>query len=92
MQSVKYEGSVGKTLRAYCDTHAHQIQECCYGGGYGTDSEKAYDVFLRAGWSKSDDCVHTIIEETVAEILRELRALSPCDCESCLESLAKVGT
>jgi hypothetical protein len=82
---VQYTGSVPASLRKYCDAHAHQIVEVDAGGGYTTDRPDgfAYDVLLRAGWAMCDDAVHTIIEPTVKATLAQLRAIKPCDCDSC---------
>lgn len=88
---VKYDGSKPpKSLKDWCDRNPHKVEELNCGNGYsGNRGGFAYDVMLRDGWSKSDDCVHTIIEYTVADMLRELRALTPCDCGQCLAGIAK---
>jgi hypothetical protein len=80
-----------KTLRVRCDAHAHQVLELEIGYGYDTGrvDGKAYDVLLHPGWSMADDCCHTIIEPTVADLLRQLRAVVPCDCAGCRAELAR---
>lgn len=85
--TVKYEGRIPKTLRSYADKHAEQIIEVTWSDGYGDGG--AYDAFLQPGWSKCDDCVHTIINTTVAGLISELRGIVPCDCEDCLDELKK---
>lgn len=83
--TVRYCKPVPRTLKDWCDRHAHQIQEVDSGEGYAFENRNgfAYDVLLRAGWRMSDDCVHTIIEATVNDMLAQLRILSPCDCDQC---------
>jgi hypothetical protein len=78
---VRYEGRIPQSLRDYCDAHAHQIVEVSVGSGYATESGRAYDVLLRAGWSAYDDTVHTVIEPTVAAVLTQLRGVSRCNCD-----------
>ncbi|WP_038215289.1 MULTISPECIES: hypothetical protein [Xenophilus] len=92
--SVRYSGDTPPaTLRAWCDAHADRVFELHAGGGYCTERPDgfAYDVLLRPGWCMSDDCCHTLIEPTVADMLRQLRAIVPCDCEDCMTALAKGG-
>lgn len=80
---VKYEGKIPKTLKAFADKRAHQIQEVTHDGGYCTDSGYAYDAFLRRGWRKGDDFVHTIITDTASQMIAELREIVACDCDYC---------
>ena len=90
--SVRYTGAPPPaTLRKWCDAHAAQVLEVEVGYGYTTDREdgKAYDILLRPGWRMSDDFVHTIIEPTVADALRQLRAVARCDCSDCVAALVK---
>jgi len=90
--SVRYSGdSPPATLRKWCDAHPFRVYELHCGGGYDTDRPDgfAYDVLLRPGWRMSDDFCHTLIEPTVAAMLRQLRAIEPCDCTDCTEALAK---
>jgi len=79
--SVRYCGDAPPpaTLRAWCDAHPDRVQELHVGGGYAT------------GRRMSDDCCHTLIEPTVAAMLRQLRAITRCDCADCREALAKGG-
>jgi hypothetical protein len=90
--SVHYFGDrPPATLRAWCDAHADRVVELHVGGGYDTDRPNghAYDILLRPGWSMSDDACHTLIEPTVAAMLRQLRTISRCDCKECVKALAK---
>jgi hypothetical protein len=88
---VKYEGSVPKTLRAFCDRNAGKVKDVLAGGGYNTDSGFGYDVSLRAGWRKGDERVHTIVEQIIADMLSRLRCVVPCDCDDCARKLAKLN-
>lgn len=82
--TVHFESSLpSRKVREYCEAHPERVAAICYDSGYATESGFAYDVMLRKGWSKSDDAVHTLIEQTASEILRELKNASPCDCERC---------
>lgn len=85
--TVKYEGRIPKTLRAYADRHAHQIVEISYDGGFCTDSGYAYDVLLRPGWQWEGG--HTIIEPTIAATIGQLRMITPCDesCDYCKDAI-----
>lgn len=76
------------TLRRWIDAHPLIVAEFDCGDGYSTDSGFAYDILLRAGWSMCDDYVHTLIEPTVKDMLRQLRAVRPCDCDECKRILA----
>lgn len=71
-----------KTLRAWCDRHAHQVSEVTSGGGYAGSRDFAYEVSLKAGW-----CVapgeHIAIESNMADMLSKLRGITPCDCVEC---------
>jgi hypothetical protein len=81
---IKYEGHIpSKALRAWCDKNTDKVAIVHYGGGFGTDSGMAYEVCLRNGWSQEDDWVHSIIEQTAADVLYKLRRVARCDCESC---------
>jgi len=88
MNSIKYEGQIPNTLRHYCDRHRHQIYEAC---GKGILQDDAYDVGLRAGWRKNDDCVHSIIGTTVADTIQQLRSVVACDCDDCTVSSKERG-
>ncbi|PZQ76989.1 MAG: hypothetical protein DI563_05270 [Variovorax paradoxus] len=90
--AVKYSGDKPPaTLRRWCDAHADRVYELHCGGGYdsGRPNGFAYDVMLRPGWSMSDDACHILIEPTVADMLRQLRAIARCTCSDCIEALAK---
>lgn len=90
--AVKYSGEKPPAiLRRWCDTHADRVYELHCGGGYSTDRPDGFanDVLLRPGWSMSDDACHTLIEPTVADMLRQLRTIARCDCKDCREALAK---
>lgn len=90
--AVRYTGETPPiTLRRWCDAHAERVKEVEVGHGYCTDRDdgKAYDILLRPGWRMSDDFVHTIIEPTVQQALRQLRCVLPCDCEDCATAQAK---
>jgi hypothetical protein len=92
--TVRYSGDTPPaTLRTWCDAHAGRVFELHVGGGYCTDRPdgRAYDILLRPGWRMADDCCHTLIEPTVASMLRQLRAIAPCDCDDCAKALAKGG-
>ena len=80
---VKYCAEPPATLRSWCDAHAHQVEEFDSGEGYATDSGFAKDIMLRRGWRMSDDWVHIVIEPTVKDMLRQLRAIMACDCREC---------
>ncbi len=84
--TVKYEGRIPKLLRRYADKHAHQFAEVTWSSGYCSDRGGAYDAFLRNGWRMHDDYVHTLINETAAGLLAEMKAIVPCDCEDCRAS------
>lgn len=83
MNRVKYEGSVPKSLRDWCDRNADKVYEVHAGSGYCTDSGFAYDVALRNGWRDGGDVVHSIIEPNVRETLAKLRGIVACDCKGC---------
>ncbi|WP_143045000.1 hypothetical protein [Variovorax sp. YR216] len=90
--AVRYSGETPPaTLRAWCDVHPERVFELHVGGGHNTDRPdgRAYDVLLRPGWRMADDYCHTLIEPTVAGMLRQLRATTPCECEDCKKALAK---
>lgn len=86
---MKYEGmKVGKTLRVYCDKHSDKIAEVYRGGGYcsgaSNDDRVKYDILLERGWYTFEKGLHTIIEGTVSDTIRELREIQPCNCQDCL--------
>ena len=81
MSKVKYGNHVPKTLRAYADRHADQIEEITWSARGG-----AYDAFLRPGWRHCDH-EHTIVKETATELIAELRNIMPCDCEDCAKGV-----
>jgi len=93
--TVRYCGDAPPpaTLRAWCDAHPARVQELHAGGGYATGRPdgRAYDILLRPGWSMADDCCRTLIEPTVAAMLRQLRAITRCECSDCLAALATEG-
>jgi hypothetical protein len=80
---VKYCKKPPVTLKRWIEANPDKVYEFDCGGGYGTESGFAYDILLRAGWRMGDDHVHTLIEETVKEMLAQLRAVVPCDCDEC---------
>jgi hypothetical protein len=82
--NVRYCSDPPKTLRTWCDAHAHQVEEFDSGDGYATESGFAYDILLRRGWRMGDDCVHILIEPTVKDMLRQLRSIAECDCSDCV--------
>ena len=78
--TVRYEGRIPKTLRAYAEKHAHQIVEVTF----DTLAIGEYDVLLRDGWRKIDDIVHQLVDPTVKGLIGQLRGIVPCDCsEDC---------
>lgn len=84
MHEVKFIGRIPQTLRTWCIRNADKVEEVEYSGGYScSDSGMAYDVWLRRGWRWRHDTVHSIIEPTIADVLRKLRDLVPCDCVEC---------
>lgn len=87
---VKYCKPAPATLRKWIDAHPEKVREFDSGGGYATENERgfAYDILLREGWRRGDDYVHTIIEETVAATLAQLRDVVQCDCDECREMIA----
>lgn len=86
---VTYIGRIPLSLKVWCDAHAHMVAEVDsdhdYNQGSGKNQDFCYDVLLRKGWCAYEDAgVHTIIEGTVKETLRELRAIGKCECEQCV--------
>lgn len=88
LNAVNYEGKIPKSLRDYAEKHADQIQEITWSDGYDSDRGGAYDAFLRAGWRKCDDYVHTLINDTAAGLIGELKDIVPCDCDDCQKRLS----
>lgn len=86
---VRYCNDAPATLRRWIDAHPHIVQEFDCGDGYATDSGFAYDILLRPGYRMGDDFVHTLIEPTVALMLRQLRGVATCDCDECRELLGR---
>ena len=72
------------SVRNWCEKHPDRVRDADYGGGYSTDSGKAYDILLERGWSTSEQGLHTIIEGTAKEALAELRGIEPCECHDCV--------
>ena len=83
---MKISSSIPKTLRDWCKAHPDKIRDIDFGGGYYTDraTDTAYDVLLARGWCYPEPGCHTIIEPTVRDMLRALRAIAPCDCPDCV--------
>lgn len=50
-----------------------------------------YWVYLNYGWHWDDYGLHTIHEDTHAEILKRIRETEPCDCDRCIEGLKGVA-
>jgi len=91
MQTIKYEGRIPNSLRTYCDRHRHQIAEVSYGSGYCTNSGMAYDVLLRSGWNDYyNPTCHTIIEDTLKDVLGVLKDVAPCECKECVAEVVNV--
>jgi len=82
---VRYCKPAPATLKRWIEANPDKVHEFDCGGGYSTDSGTgfAYDILLRAGWRMCDDHVHTLIEGTVKDMLTQLRAIVPCDCDEC---------
>lgn len=78
---VKFEGNVPRTLREFALKHAQKVYEVTVAEG----ALYRYDAACRAGWCKSDDRVHTLVGDTVRELMQEIRDAVPCDCEQCRE-------
>lgn len=80
--TVKYEGRVPKTLRAFCDRHSDAIAEVDYSGGFSFENRDGmgYDVLLRPGYCVTfyGDTMHTIVEPTVANVIAVLRTIEAC--------------
>jgi hypothetical protein len=90
VSAIKYVGRVPKTLRDWCDRHAqHKVYEVMACGD--PSAYVKYDAACRAGWSKCDDAVHTLVGDTVRELIAEIRYASPCDCKQCMESVKVEG-
>jgi hypothetical protein len=91
MMKIKYCKPAPATLRKWFDANPGKVAEFDCGSGYcfGDGRGFAYDILLAPGWRMDDDCVHTIIEATVADALFCLRRIVPCDCATCQELLAK---
>lgn len=82
---VRFEGHIPKTLREWVLKHAvHKVYEVCACPG----ESYMYDAALRAGWSKCDDAVHTLVGDTARDLIAEIRDASPCDCEQCTTDLS----
>lgn len=84
---VRYEGQIPAILREFVEQHASKIAEVTWSDGYG--DKGAYDAFLRPGWRKCDDIVHTLVNSTAAGLRNEIRAIVPCDCEECRQLQAR---
>jgi hypothetical protein len=84
---VRYCKPAPITLKRWLDANADKVEEFDKGHGYCGDRghDFAYDILLRAGWRMCDDYVHTLIEQTVADMLSQLRSIVPCDCDECQE-------
>lgn len=83
---IKYEGGVGVTLRRWIerDEKARQaVKEVSRSGGFTFESSAGYDVLIRPGWCVTDDAPHTVIAETVRDVIGILKTLEPCDCKQC---------
>lgn len=80
MTTVKFDRRVPAGVRAQVEAHADKVCEVLVGDA-GDDYR--YMAYLRSGWCKSDDLVHTLFGSTGRELIRELRAATPCDCEDC---------
>lgn len=78
---IKFCKPAPKTIRAWIEKNPEKVTEFDCGGGYSNGF--AYDILLAPGWRKGDDHVHTLICDTVKEMLSELRAVVPCDCDEC---------
>jgi hypothetical protein len=91
--TVKFCKPAPKTLKAWIDKHPEKIAEFDCGRGYcfGGDNDFAYDILLAPGWRMEDDCVHTLIEPTVKDMLRQLRSVVRCDCAECEAMLVEAG-
>jgi hypothetical protein len=89
--TVKFSSPAPKTLKAWIDKHPDRVAEFDCGRGYsfGGDNDFGYDILLAPGWRMYDDYVHTLIEHTVADTLKQLRSIVRCDCAECREMLAK---
>lgn len=86
MSTVQYQAGVPASVRAYCDKHAERIHSVDFGGtGWRAESWR-YMAWLRSGWNCGDDCVHSVIGDTAADLLANLRAIGPCECDSCKEA------
>ena len=81
--ATRFESAIPKTLRQWIETHPDVVYAISYEGGYATESGRAYDILLMPGFT-TDEGMHTIIESTVAETLRQLRTVQPgCKCKEC---------
>jgi hypothetical protein len=89
--TAKFCKPAPKTLKAWIDKHPDRVAEfdCGYGYSFGGDNDFGYDILLAPGWRMDDDYVHTLIEPTVADMLKRLRSIVRCDCAECKELLTK---
>jgi hypothetical protein len=72
-----------KSLTKWIEKHREMVCEADYGGGYNTDSGRAYDILLNRGFCWMEPGLHTIIEETATATLICLREVEKCNCHSC---------
>jgi hypothetical protein len=79
---IRYDRHVGKTLRAFAEKHATQIDEV-----EGRDRWEPYHIYLRQGWHVGDDVTHSYSADTTADLMAHFRSAppAPCDCRDCIK-------
>lgn len=81
MGTVRYDQGVPQGLRAWIDANgAEKVHEVIRGT---RDDDWRYMAYTRKGWCQNDDCVHSLIASTSAELKREIRTAAECHCAGC---------
>ena len=72
-----------KTVRAWVEKNPNKVREVdMIPHPWAPDR---YNILLERGWCTDyEPGLHTIIEDTVAEAMRSLRASVPCSCNDCI--------
>lgn len=68
---------MNKTFNAFIEKNKSKISDASYDGYY-------YDVIMQGFCDDGDNGRHMIIDTVVSEVMRRVRAATPCKCPTCV--------